>query len=167
MKKTIVLMAVVAAALFFTGCVSVNTSDGANQIPQVAANHPGYTAKFAHKNTRVNGFAQINVLFNFFAWGADGFADNSQLSFLSLLSIVPSPDNFAKSAAVYNACQTNKADILVGTRYKLTTTDYWVFKTVKCEVAGFPATMTDVAVKKPYAIGNKLYWLSEKPVAVK
>ena len=77
-------------------------------------------------------------------------------------------ENYAKSAAVYTACQKNEADILVGTRYTVTTTDYIVFKVVKCEVAGFPAVMSGVVQKKPYVLGNgKLVWLAEKPVVVK
>ena len=165
MKKMILLAAVAAAAFVFTGCTSINTSDGASQIPQIEACHPGYAATFTKKDVRVKGTAQVNVLFNLFAWGTAGFADNSKLSTFSFL---PSPENYAKSAAVYSTCQENKADILVGTRYIVTTTDYFVFKIVKCEVAGFPAVMTGVAQKKPYVLGNgKLVWLAEKPTVVK
>ena len=158
-------LAIAAAAFVFSGCTSVNTSDGATAIPQPCADHPGYAATFKHQNVRVNGSAQVNVLFGIFAWGADGFADNSKLSTFSFL---PSPENFAKSAAVFNTCQKNKADTLVGTRYVVTTTDYFVFKTVECQVAGFPATMEGVAKKKPYVLSDgKLVWLAEKPILVK
>ena len=163
--KKIAILAIAAAAFVFTGCTSVNTSDGATGIPQPGSCHPGYAANFTHKNVRVQGQAQVNVLFGFIAWGTDGFADNSKLSTFSFL---PSPENFAKSAAVYNTCKTNKADTLLGTRYTVTTTDYVVFKTVKCQVAGFPATMVSVTKKNPYVIGkDKLVWLAEKPVVVK
>lgn len=158
------IFAAAATALFLSGCVSVNTSDGATQNPQISASHPGYEAVYTHKNTRVRGSAQINVLFNFITWGASEFADNSRLSFMSFL---PSLDNLTKKAAVFNACKTHKADILVGTRYTVTTVDFLVFKTVRSDVEGFPAVMTGVSEKKPYAVGNKIYWLSEKPVAVK
>ena len=158
-------IAVVAAAFVFAGCTSVNTSSGATAVPQPDADHPGYAAEFTHKNERVQGNAQVNVLFGLFAWGADGFADYSKLSTFSFL---PSPENFAKSAAVYNACKANGADTLVGTRYVVTATDYVLFKIVKCEVAGFPATMTGAAKKNPYVIGDgKLVWLAQEPTVIK
>ena len=166
MKKTMLILA--AAALFaLTGCVSVTTSEGATAVPQPDSCHPGYAAKFSLKDTRVQGSAQVNVLFGIFAWGANGFAENSKLS---AFSFVPSPLNFAKSAAVHNTCSANKADTLVGTRYVITTTDYFVFKTVKCQVAGFPATMSGVVEKKPYVTtgeAGKLYWLAEQPTVIK
>ena len=166
MKKISILAFAAFAALIFTGCTSVVTSDGATAVPQVGTDHPGYAAEFSYKTERVKASAQVNVLFGIFAWGPDGFAENSDLSTFSFL---PSPDNFAKSAAVYNACQANNVDTLLGTRYVVTTTDYWVFKTVKCEVAGFPATMTGVSKKHPYVIGadGKLVWLAERPTVVK
>ena len=166
MKKMIVLAAMFLACAVITGCTSIHTSDGASVVPQIGADHPGYAATFTHKNVRVQGSAHVNVLFGIFAWGTEGFADNSQLSTFAFL---PSPENFAKSAAVYDTCRKNKADLLVGTRYIVTTKDYFVFKCVKCEVAGFPAVMNGVAKKKPYVIGNegKLVWLAEKPTVVK
>lgn len=164
MKKTIILAAAVVMAFVVTGCKSIHTSDGASIVPQVSADHPGYTATFSHKNVRVEGAAQINVLFGLFAWGVDGFADNSDLS---TFSFIPSAENFAKSAAVYNTCQKNKADTLLGTRYKLTIVDYFIFKTINCEVAGYPAVMNGVKKKDAYVIGDgKLVWLSDKPTVI-
>lgn len=162
MKKMLVLVAACTVA-FVTGCTSIHTSDGASGVPQVSACHAGYAATFTHKNTRISGTAQINVLFGLFAWGTDGFADNSKLSTFAFL---PSPENFAKSAAVYNTCQKNKADLLIGTRYNVVTKDYFVFKVVKCQVAGFPAVMNGVVKKKPYVCKNtgKVIFLAEKPV---
>ncbi len=164
MKKFTLIAVAAFAALVFVGCKSVSTSDGASMVPQIEAGHPGYAAKFDVKETRVAGEAQVNVLFGIFAWGTDAFAENSKLSSFSFL---PSPANYAKSAAVYEACKASKADTLVGTRYVVTTTDYLIFKTVKCEVAGFPATMNGVEKLHPYAVGDKIFWLAEKPVAVK
>ena len=165
MSKKITLLAVAMfAVMLFTGCKSVYTSDGASGVPQVSSDHPGYAADFTVGEARVGGSATVKVLFGIFAWGTEGFAENNNLSFFSLL---PSPANYAKSAAVYDACQKNKADVLVGTRYTVTVMDYWIFKTVTCEVAGFPATMTGVSQKHPYVIGDQLVWLAEKPIAVR
>ncbi len=163
--KKLSLLAVAALAFIFAGCTSIHTSDGATAVTQIEADHPGYAATFNHKDVRVEGCAQVNVLFGLFAWGTDGFADNSDLSTFSFL---PSAENFAKSAAVYDTCQKNKADTLVGTRYTVTTTNYFVFKTVKCKVAGFPATMVGVVKKSPYVLSSgALVWLAEKPTLIK
>ena len=167
MKKFIVLAAMAVAAVVMTGCTSVNTSDGASLIPQTKSDHPGYEAQYSLQPVRAKGQATIHVLFGLFAWGADGFADNSDLSTFSFL---PSANNFAKSAAVYNTCQAQKADTLVGTRYTVTTTDYFVYQQVRCEVAGFPATMTGAKAKKLYVVpGNNplAIWSAEKPAVVK
>ena len=169
MKKLCFIAVAALLAFSLCSCKSVFSSDGATLVPQPEACHPGYAAVLQHKEVRVAGKAQINVLFGLFAWGADGFADNSKLSFFSFL---PSAENFAKSAAVYDACQKNKVDTLVGARYTVAVTDYFVFKTVKCDVAGFPAKMTGLKKKSPYAIIGKdgkasIYWLAEKPVVVK
>ena len=164
MKKFLLLSTAFAGALWITGCTSIVTSDGASQIPQPDSDHPGYTAQFSHKQTRVEGAVQINVLFGIFAWGAEGYADNSKLSSFSFM---PSPENFAKSAAVYSACQKNKADTLLGTRYILNITDYFVFKTINCKVAGFPATMDGVVEKQAYVLpGGGLTWLAKAPVVL-
>jgi len=163
--KKMFLACVSFAAIALTACTSIVTSDGANGVPQPASDHPGYDAVFSLKNDRVEGESQINVLFGLFSWGADGYADNSQLSTFSFL---PSSENFAKSAAVYNTCQANKADVLVGTRYVLTITDYFVFKKINCKVAGFPATMTGATEKKPYVLPDgSMSWLSQAPTVVK
>ena len=167
MKKILVLAATAVAAMVMTGCTSVNTSDGASLLPQVASDHPGYAAQYTLQPARTKGQATIHVLFGLFSWGADGFADNSNLSTFSFL---PSAGNFAKSAAVYNTCKAAKADTLVGTRYTVTTTDYFVYQQVKCEVAGFPATMTGAKAKQLYVVPGtnpKAIWSADKPILVK
>ena len=167
MKKIFILVAMAVAAVVMTGCTTTTTSDGASLMPTPQSTHPGYEAQYDLKAQRVSGKATIHVLFGLIAWGADGFADNSELSTFSFL---PSSSNFAKSAAVYNTCQANKVDTLVGTRYRVTTTDYVVYKNVKCEVAGFPATMVGAKLKKAYVVpgGNPaILWSAEKPTVLK
>ena len=168
MKKMIIAAVAAVLAVSFTGCKSVFTSDGATGIPQVGTAHPGYEATFSHKDVRVKGEAQVNVLFGLFAWGVDGFAENSDLS---TFSFIPSAENYAKSAAVYNTCQKNQVDTLLGTRYTMTVTNYFVFKTIKCEVAGFPAVMNGIKKKSPYVIisgkDSKVVWMADKPTVIK
>ena len=161
MKKTLLLSASVICGALLSGCTSTVTSDGASQIPEVDTCYPGYHAKFDLKQQRVEGKSQLHVLLGIFAWGDNGFAENSDLSGWSFM---PSPENYAKSAAVYSACQANQADRLVGTRYWVTTTDYLLYQKVECKVHGFPATMTGVVEKHPYAAGKKIIWCAEKPI---
>ncbi|MDD2480214.1 MAG: hypothetical protein PHS31_10020 [Victivallaceae bacterium] len=169
MKKTFLLS--ICSAIFVilvSGCTSTITSDGAQKIVQPSTFNDDYKAEFQPKDTRVKGNAQINVLFGILSWGANGVAENSNLS---SFSFQPSSANFAKSAAVYEACQRNNADTLIGTRYVLTTTDYIVFKIVKCEVAGYPATMTGVKKLKPFVLRGKdadtIIYLDEAPQVIK
>jgi hypothetical protein len=155
-------------SIFAAGCTSITTSDGAQKMSPPEPVTGPYRAVYTHKDVRVAGEGQVNVLFGIFAWGANGFAENSDLSSFSFF---PSPANYAKSAAVYDACQKNGADTLLGTRYKLTTTDYFVFMQVKCEVAGFPATMAGVEKLVPFVLGKdqQLIYLepAAKPIMVK
>lgn len=169
MKKVFSLLIAGTVLLLLCSCQYVYTSDGASLVPQVEATHPGYEAVFTHQPKRVEGNAEINVLFGLFAWGEEGLADYSHLS---LLSFLPSAENFAKSAAVYNACQTNRVDALVGTRYIVKVTDYLVFKRLKSKVTGYPAAMTGIIQKSPYVVigkdgSSQLLWLARKPTVLK
>ena len=168
--KNYVIKSMVVAAMVFTGCSSVVTSDGATKVPLVDSSAPGYTAEFKHSTARVSGSSQLNVLFGVITWGIHGYAENSDIGTFSLR---PSFENFVKSAAVFNACRANSADILLGTRYTITTTNYFfVFKKIKCEISGFPAYMTGVVKNKPYFVSDKngngqIVWLPEKPIVLK
>ena len=71
--------------------MSVNSSDGASAVPQPKACHSGYAAKFEHKNVRAEGTATVNVLFNIFTWGAEGYADNTSLSADATVPAMPIP----------------------------------------------------------------------------
>ena len=119
--KKLMMMALFAGVVAFvaTGCTTITTSDGAERMDLPESVSTDYRANFEHKNVRVKGSGNVNVLFGIFAWGSEGFAENSDLSYFSFF---PSPANYAKSSAVYNACQTNgaravtDAEILSGER---------------------------------------------------
>lgn len=168
--KKMLLMSVCSAMIVVisAGCTSITTSESAQGVNQPQLVNDCYRAEFSHKNVRVKGDSQINVLFGIFTWGADGMAENSNLS---SFSFVPSLSNIAKSAAVYDACQANHADTLLGTHYVVVTTNYLVFKTVKCMVAGFPATMTGLKKLEPFVLRGKeadtLVYLEAPPKIVK
>ena len=169
MKRALGFILGAAAVLFsVVGCRSINTSDGAEGQMLPGTVSTGYQENYSHKEQRVSGVGNVYVLFWLFAWGSEGFADNSDLS---TFSFFPSPANYARSSAVYDACRKNEADTLLGTRYKLTTTDYFVFKKVQCEVSGFPAKLTSVTKLVPVVLGagEKLIFVdpSAKPVRIR
>ncbi|MCX6985445.1 MAG: hypothetical protein NT118_11960 [Lentisphaerae bacterium] len=94
----------------------------------------------------ISGTGNISVLFGLFAWGAEGTADYEEMSSWSFF---PSPQNFAKSAAVFAACTNNKADAILAKRYIINVTDYFVFKKLTCTVEGTPANITGMKEVKP------------------
>jgi hypothetical protein len=49
-----------------------------------------------------------------------------------------------KNAAVYNACENSRSDMLLATKYQIKETSYIFYKNVSCTVTGFPAVVTDV-----------------------
>ena len=65
---------------------------------------------------------------------------NSGLPF----QFVASGDQVAKQGATYNACEAAKADVILGAKYKLDIADYFVYKTIKCKVTGYPGTIKGV-----------------------
>ena len=58
------------------------------------------------------------------------------------------------NGAYANACDAAKCDQLVGTRYKVTTEDYFVYAKCKAEVTGYPAKIVGVEAITPPCIKN-------------
>ncbi len=149
MKKiALYFMAVVACGAFMTGCKSTYTNDLAADskhamVPAV------YQLKIEHKDVKVEGSASLNVLFGMFSWGASAFADRTYLGAGDsgfVADFFPNPTKKVKEAAVYNACDANKCDLLIGTKYEIIESDYFVFKRVSCTVKGYPGN--EVGVEK-------------------
>ncbi|MBE6380370.1 MAG: hypothetical protein E7047_05530 [Lentisphaerae bacterium] len=163
MLKKICLLSGVILLTAISGCTTAVSSNEANTIPPVNTDSPGYQACYQLRSERIDGYAQVHVLLGLFAWGSEGFAEHSQLA---PWPWGPSAEDFAQSAAVFNACQLHNADSLVGTRYWVVTTDYIIYKCVECKVSGFPAVMEKAIEKKPYIIGQKLFWCAEKPTVL-
>ncbi|MBQ9789738.1 MAG: hypothetical protein IJW31_09110 [Lentisphaeria bacterium] len=144
MKKTLMLtLACTVCAIIFSGCRVINTNDAATAVNFDATAKVTPQVEVADK--AVTGEATVNVLFGCIAWGASSFADDAFSSTSNNpLSLVASPNTLAKQAATYNACEANKADALLGAKYKIDTMDYFVFKTVKCTATGYPGVIKGV-----------------------
>ena len=135
MKK---LMMVAAVAAVACGCISVHQNDGANECRKPCIAKDIVHEKFTVGNDMVAAQDNINCLFNFICWGstATHIADAVPFGFGGVAK--------AKNGAYANACDAAKCDQVVGAQYKVTTEDYFVFKKIKAEVKGYPATLTGV-----------------------
>ena len=146
MKKLIVGAAVAAIAC---GCVSVNQNDGGNACRRPCIAMDIVHEKFTVDQKTVSAEDNINCLFGWICWGSsathhadvvcDGGAQKPLLGIFDNKGIKQ-----AKNGAYANACDAAKCDQVVGAKYKVTTKDYFVFKQIKAEITGYPATLTGV-----------------------
>ena len=141
--KKLMIGAVVAAVA--CGCVSVNQNDGGNACRKPCIAKDIVHEKFTVGDKTVSSEDNINCLFGWICWGSSAthIAD-AVCSGTSPLSIFPSSVDKAKNGAYANACDAAKCDQIMAARYKVTTEDYFVFKKVKAEITGYPATLTGV-----------------------
>lgn len=148
MKK--LLMAGMIAAVS-VGCVSVNQNDGGN-----ACRKPGIVKDIVHEKftvsqNTVSASDNINCLFGWICWGSssthiadvvcDGNGEKPIIGIFDNQGIKQ-----AKNGAYANACDSAKCDQIVGAKYKVTTKDYFVFKKIKAEITGYPASLAGVEI---------------------
>ena len=153
MKKSM-LCAVIAAIA--CGCVSVNQNDGGNACRKPCIAKDIVHEKFTVAAQTVSAQDQLNCLFGLICWGstathiADAVCGERPFPF-------PNATAKAKNGAYANACDAAKCDQVVGAKYKVTTEDYFVFKKIKAEITGYPATLSGVELienKTPCACGK-------------
>jgi len=149
MRKATSLILIVSISIvtvFITGCSNINTNDGANVVEMKDLVMPTYEPVIKHKTERVSGNAQLSFWgigpFGI-TWGSNSFADNTTFGGFQLSSKL-------KNAAVYNACENSRSDMLLATKYKIKETCYTLllYKNLNCTVTGFPAVITDVKIIK-------------------
>ena len=138
MKKLMIGAAIAAIAC---GCTTVNRNDGGNSCLRPRVIKDGMQIKYDVGKEKVSGADQVNCLFGFISWGstASHVCDQSEGSNFFAADKV-------KNGAYANACDAGKCDQIVAARYTITTDDYFVFKKIKAEVSGFPATAKAVEV---------------------
>lgn len=152
MKITRIFSAAVAMgtlALLATGCSSFETSRQSESIEM----HMPLTVipNVEAKDTKVEGSAKVNCLFGIFTWGCEKQAIGVtywEHEKTAPLKLFVGPDEVARNGAAYEACAKANADILLASQYDLTVKDYFIFKTVECQVKGFPGTIKNVTIKK-------------------
>lgn len=146
------LMMVAAVAALACGCVSVHQNDGGNDCRKPCIAKDIVHEKFTVADQTVSATDQINCLFGIICWGSQAkhVADVVPFGFGGLYK--------AKNGAYAIACDEANCDQVVGTKYKITVDDYFVFKKIKAEITGYPATLTGVEVienKTPCACPKK------------
>ncbi len=84
----------------------------------------------------ISGTSQQSVLFGIFKWGGSGkIADNAQL---------PGSEDSLKREAIYSACETGSADIVLLPQYIVKEDNYFIFKKRTCTVTGYKGNITGV-----------------------
>lgn len=144
MKKLLATMTIAAVA---AGCITVNKNDGGNSCIKPKQVKDKIHLKYQVDKTVVSAKDQVHCLFGFICWGstAKHIADQGEFGFGCQAAV--------KNGAYANACDAAKCDQIAGARYKLTTTDYYVYKKCQAEITGYPVKVVDVevvdAVKHP------------------
>lgn len=152
MKKVLSILALAALA---SGCITVNKNDGGESGMTMPIVKDVIHEKITVADTPVSAQDEIQCLFGLICWGSSAthVADVTD-ELVPVGALVK-----AKNGAYANACDKAKCDRLVGTRYTITTyDDYIVYKKVKAEVTGYPATLAGVEVMpapKPAVAGTK------------
>ena len=139
MKKVLSILALAALA---SGCITVNKNDGGESGMAMPIVKDTIHEKITVANTPVAAADEVQCLFGLICWGSSAthVADVTD-ELVPFGAIVK-----AKNGAYANACDKAKCDRLVGTRYTITTDDYIVYKKVKAEISGYPATLAGVEV---------------------
>jgi len=157
MKK---LMVAATLAAIACGCVSVNQNDGGSACRKPLIAKDIVHEEFKVEKKTVTAQDQLNCLFGFITWGstATHTADAVCTGGSPVFDIFPDGTAKAKNGAYANACDAAKCDQIVGAKYKVTSEDYFVFKRIKAEITGYPATLSGVEVienKTPCCCGKK------------
>jgi len=140
MKK--LLIPAVLTCVAATGCVSINTYREGDVEPQeglqdYSANP--YKINYDLGQQRVKGSGKSECWFWFFSSG-----DGRHMSYPGVC--FDSGVATAKESATFDAVESAKADALMGAMYRYTkTSKFWgIYKSVDCEVIGFPAKVSGI-----------------------
>ncbi len=135
MKKIVMLVGVVVVFGFVTGCTSTHISQYSAPLELKVQTDK---APVVEVGEEINGQATIQRIL-FFSWGPSKFADGVNYGGSEAgtgLSLLGDTMGAGKAAAAYNACFTNKADILVVPRYEIEDENYIVYQKTQFKVKG-------------------------------
>ena len=163
MKKVMLFLAA-AITVLLSGCTTYYRDAGADYLTRMNT-LPGapYYTEFELQEKQVQATGEASVFLGIFQIAENKrclSVINPNLSVFSILDDILSPTytaiSNAKSVALYNACEQNNADQLLGTTFDYVVKDYFVFATVNCIVKGFPAKVKGVKMieKKPIILNK-------------
>ena len=144
MKKIMIGAAIAAIAC---GCISVNQNDGGSACRRPCIARDIVHEKFTVAKDTVSAQDKLYAVLGLFTFGSSATheADAVCAKETSLLDkVFPSAAEKAKNGAYANACDAAKCDQIVGAKYKVKTTDYFVFKIYDAEITGYPSSLTGV-----------------------
>lgn len=148
MKKIITLaLAALGVAFIGTACKSTETNRPGDHVQITMPLTLDPQVEIGTK--KITGSAAVHSILGFINWGVSDQAVGAKFGTgvaADMLSFIPSGENVAKNGAVYNACVTNNADLIIAPQYILKTENYFVYKVIKCNVTGFPGTIKSVKV---------------------
>ena len=135
------LMIGAVLAVVATGCISIHQNDGGEECIKQRIVKDAIHEKIAVEDTVVEAEDEIQCLFGFICWGSSAthVADVTPNRPFGMVAK-------AKNGAYSKACDAAKVDQIVGTRYKITTEDYFVYAKCKAQIKGYPAKITGVEV---------------------
>ena len=145
------LIAAALVAAVACGCVTVNKNDGGESNLRAKVVKDVLHEKYTVSDKTVSASDEIQCLFGFICWGSSATHIADTTDEIIPVGMIPK----AKNGAYANACDAAGCDQLVGTRYKVTTTDYFVYTTCKAEVTGYPASVSSIEVLPPCALPCK------------
>lgn len=163
--------AAVLFAVVITGCTT--TYKDANgeylQYPANAGTSEYYT-QYSIGTKRISGEGRASVVFGLIHSG-DGkycaLGANPNLTFFDMLFEIFSPTSKAilnaKSSAVYNAVEKNKADYLVGAMFSYTVRNYLIFSEVECTITAYPAFIKKISPAKKIILNSNQRIVSVNP----
>ncbi len=147
-----------------SGCTTYHRDSGADYLerPQSSGSVPYYTDYQVSQERQV-GAGDASVLFWVFQFSDGKYCEldrNPRLSLLSRIFEIFSPSqkavSNAKSSALYNLCEKNRADQVLGATFEYKITDYLVFCSVECTAKGYPATAKGIKMldKQPVILNE-------------
>ena len=147
MKKSLLFVALCAVATIMTGCLTTNTND-ATAVAQFKVAPKVYQADIVTGKKAVSAEVTVYNVLGLISWGVTEFADDAFVSSAVVsplpIKLLESPEDAAKKGATFKACAENKADAIIAAKYKLDIANFFVYKTVKAKVTGYPATIKGV-----------------------
>lgn len=155
MKKSLLAFSILAGAVALMGSACSHIE--VNKVgEQVSVSMPVLIQPDVEtKNEKISGSATVHSILGIFTWGPNAQAigvnygvnaSNNGGALGDLLSFTTQSENVARNAAAYNATTAANADIILAPQYVLTTKDYFFYKSINCEVKGFPGFVKSVKV---------------------